>query len=120
LPPVSGNGAAFVIQYATSPSLLGGSQLGEKSVNKKLVLAALIAGLLAQPAVLAGDWFDKYDHNHDHSWDWNEYYKARRDWEREHREKALSEEELRAEYERYDLDHNHRMGREEARGVGRW
>jgi hypothetical protein len=89
-------------------------------VNKRIILGALIAGLFAQPSVLAADWFDRYDRDHDHSWNYNEYYKARRGWEREHREKALNDSELRAEYDRYDLDHNHRWAREEAKACGHW
>jgi hypothetical protein len=89
-------------------------------VNKQIVLVGLIVGLLSQPAALAFDWFDRYDHDHDHYWSYHEYYRARRAWEREHHEKLMSEAELRAEYDRYDADHDHKWAREEAKASGHW
>jgi hypothetical protein len=90
-------------------------------VNRRIAVAALIAAMLCQPNALALDWFDKCDHDHNHYWTWEEYRGARRAWERRHREeKRLSDAELRAEYERLDLDHDHRLSREEAKAWGRW
>ncbi len=90
--------------------------------RQDFVFGLVVAGLMSQPlAALAYDWFDKWDHNHDHNWNWREYSDARRAWEREHRdERRLTEAELRAEYSRLDADHNHRLSRQEARASGHW
>jgi hypothetical protein len=99
-----------------------GAQLREKTVNKRIILAGLVAGLFSQPIAFADDdWFDRHDRDHDHYWNQREYYNARRAWEREHRdEKRCSDADLRREYDRYDVDHDHRLGREEAKCWGRW
>jgi hypothetical protein len=89
---------------------------------QKIFYGLAVISCLTQPlAVFASDWFDRWDHNQDHHWSWQEYYAARRAWEREHREeRRLSEAELRAEYAGLDGNHDHRLEREEAKAWGRW
>jgi len=90
--------------------------------RQEFLFGLVVVSLISAPlAASAHDWFDKWDHNHDHYWSWHDYYAARRGWEKEHAaEKRLSEAELREEYARLDADHNRRLSREEAATWGHW
>jgi DnaJ-class molecular chaperone len=90
-------------------------------VKKQIpIIAVVLFGLNYAPAALA-DWYDHYDHDRDHNWNWEEWRDARRHWEKvHHEEKRLSDEELRAEFDRFDHDHDHHLSREEAKAWGRW
>jgi len=76
-----------------------------QSAIATLLLCANLS-LVALPAAFADDvWFTKYDHNHDGRWDYNEFRKAHHDWARHHRaEKALTDAELRAQWDHYNHD----------------
>jgi hypothetical protein len=72
-----------------------------------LALALTSFAITQRMPVLADDyWFDHYDHDHDHHWDYNEFRRAHHAWEREHRaEKRLNDAELREQWARLDADH---------------
>jgi len=93
-------------------------------MNKRILFAGLVSLSIlgVQGAALADhdDWHHRYDHDHDGKWDYNDFEKAQRDWERDHHRKELSEIELRNAYARYDRDHDGFWAPNEARKFHPW
>jgi hypothetical protein len=81
---------------------------------RNLVLLALIACSITTLPSFAGDWYDKYDKNHDGRWDYKEFRRAHNEyWKRHQDESPLRDEELRAEFGRRAYNPNgfvHRSG----------
>ena len=66
-----------------------------------IALAVIALGALHGPAIAGDPWFDRYDHNRDGHWDYNEFKKAHNDYWKHHRdERRWNDAELRAEWDR--------------------
>jgi Ca2+-binding EF-hand superfamily protein len=91
-------------------------------MKKPFLLASLIcAGFVAaQLPSYAEPWFDRCDYNHDGKWNYNEYCKAQRQWIKEHRERPMSEHDLRRVWRDYDKDHDGYVNVEDVRGLHPW
>jgi Ca2+-binding EF-hand superfamily protein len=91
-------------------------------MKKQLALVALsmiALGSLQLPA-LADPWFDRWDHDHDGKWDYNEFKAANRDYWRAHHEKVLADRELRAAYKHLDADHDGYVTVEDVKTYHHW
>ena len=91
-------------------------------MKKQLALMALTLvslGSLQLPA-LADPWFDRWDHNHDSRWDYNEFRAANHDYWKAHQEKVLADKELRRAYRHLDTDHNGYVTVQEVKTYHNW
>jgi hypothetical protein len=88
----------------------------------KTIALACLAVLAFSTAAKADDpWFDKYDHNHDGHWNYNEFKRAHYDWWKAHRnEKRISDAELRAQYNSWDTAHHGWVDRDQVREYHHW
>jgi len=89
---------------------------------KKQILFMVLGGfvlLTTQIPVLANDWFNRYDANHDRQWNYEEYQKAQMEWLKHHKH-HMSDKELREYYARLDRDRNGFLTAEEARRAHMW
>jgi len=92
-------------------------------MKKQFALMATLWLVLAntQAPALADDWFDKYDHNHDHHWDYNEFRTAHNTYWKGHRdEKRMDDAELRSEFNRRAGDHHDWVDNEGVRDFHHW
>ena len=92
-------------------------------MKRTLALAGLLCLTLnsIQLAARADDWFDKYDRNHDHHWNYNEFQRAHHDWWLRHKEeKRLTDAELRAQFNTWDADHHGWVNREHVEHWHTW
>ena len=86
-----------------------------------IAMAWLAVGSLQVPALADDPWFDKWDHNHDGHWNYNEFQKAHSDYWRHHRdEKRLTDSELRAEWNRRAAAHHEWVEANEVRDFHHW
>jgi hypothetical protein len=86
---------------------------------KKITVAMLLlCGMLIGNAAIAGDWFNRWDHNHDGRWDRHEFYAAQRAWSRNHAGYPYAG--WGPAFGRYDHDHNHYWDRHEAWRYHHW
>jgi len=66
------------------------------------------------------DWHKKYDRNHDGRWDYAEFERAQREWERTHKGHPMTEKQLREYYARLDRDRDGYLSPEEAHRFHPW
>jgi hypothetical protein len=84
---------------------------------------ALMSFSLTQslPALADNYWFDHWDHNHDHHWDYNEFRRAHRAWEHEHHnQQRLTDAQLQAEWAKLDAEHRGWVEMEKAKHYHNW
>ena len=85
-----------------------------------LAASFVILGALQVPA-MADPWFDRWDHNHDGHWTYNEFVRAHNDYWKHHRdEKRLNDAELRAEWDRRAAAHHEWVSAEDVRDFHHW
>jgi hypothetical protein len=92
-------------------------------MKKQFALMATLWLVLAntQSPALADDWFDKYDHDHDHHWDYKEFQSAHNNyWKAHHEEKRMNDAELRAEFDRRAAEHHGWVDNEGVRDFHHW
>jgi len=92
-------------------------------MKKTLALAGLLCLTLnsLQLGAQARDWYDRWDRDHDHHWNWEEFRDANHDWYAHHRaEKALTDAELRAQFDGWDTAHNGWITREHVATFHHW
>lgn len=93
-------------------------------MKKQLILIAaawLSFGSIIGPAQANEPWFDKWDHNHDNRWNWNEFRQAHYDYWRHHRdERRMTDAELRAEFNRMAGEHHTWVGPDDVRTWHHW
>jgi hypothetical protein len=92
-------------------------------MKKALALAGLMCLTLSsiQLPAQAHDWFDRYDTNHDHQWNYVEFSNAHHDWARRHRaERALTDVELHNQFNTWDTGHNGYVVRENVATFHNW
>jgi hypothetical protein len=87
-----------------------------------LLLAAAFISLGSLQAAQADDpWFNKYDHDHDGHWNWNEFQRAHNQYWKSHRdEKRMNDAELRAEFNRRAANHAHWVEANDVRDFHHW
>jgi Ca2+-binding EF-hand superfamily protein len=92
-------------------------------MKKALALAGLLCltlGSLQLPAQ-AQDWFDTYDVNHDHQWNYIEFRDAHHSWARHHPvERVLNDVELRSQFDTWDPNHRGYVVREDVQSYHPW
>jgi hypothetical protein len=90
-------------------------------MKKTLALACLAVLAIGTAAQADDDWFNKYDHNHDGHWSYNEFKRAHSDYWRNHRdEKRMSEAELRAQFNNWEAQHKGWVERDQVREFHHW
>ena len=87
-----------------------------------IATALLTLGSLQGPAIADEPWFDKWDHNHDGHWDYNEFKRAHGNYWKHHKkdEHRLSEAELRTEWERRAAAHHTWVESKDVRDFHHW
>jgi hypothetical protein len=92
-------------------------------MKNALALAGLLCLTLSsvQLPALAQDWFDRYDVNHDHQWNYVEFSNAHHDWARHHRtERIINDIELRNQFNTWDPDNRGYVVRENVSTFHNW
>ncbi len=93
-------------------------------MKKQLALLAslwLAFGSMTGPALADDPWFNKWDHNHDNHWNYNEFRSAYYNWCRHHHdEKRLSDRELQAEFDRMAASHRTWVAPDDVRTWRHW
>jgi Ca2+-binding EF-hand superfamily protein len=91
-------------------------------MKKQMALMALTLISLSslQLPALADVWFDRYDHDHDGKWNYNEFKAANQAYWRAHHEKVLADRALRDEYKALDADHDGYVTVENVRTYHHW
>jgi hypothetical protein len=92
-------------------------------MKKYLALIALACVTLGgfQSAQADDPWFNKWDHNHDGHWNYDEFRKAHEAYYRHHKdEKRWSDAELRAEFNRRAAAHAEWVAPEDVRDFHHW
>ncbi len=92
---------------------------------KKVFLAAMMAIASLSSVQLSAhadeQWFDRYDHDHDSHWNYNEFRKAHYDWYKHHHsEQRISDPELRHQFDGMAAGHPGWVEREQVRTYHNW
>jgi len=91
--------------------------------SKITLLAALVIaiGSISGPARADDEWFEKWDHNHDRKWSWDEFRRAQYRWWKEHRdEHRCNDKELREHFKELDRDHDGYLYPDDVRSFHHW
>jgi len=93
-------------------------------MKKLLTAAALLTvamGAFQLPALAADAWFDKYDHDHDGRWKYNDFVRAHHDWaKRHHDDKVITDRELKTRWHDLDKEHHGWVKADDVREFHHW
>lgn len=91
------------------------SKLQHAALLLSLSLSAMALPVMAEP------WFDRYDHNHDGKWTYDDFSRAHREYvKKHHEEKRMSERALKEQWNKLDKDHHGWVREEQVRSFHHW